>query len=157
MTRQNLTAESAEKWRAAESLKENDVSSAVIGAAIDVHKELGPGLVEKIYEEALCHELHLRGLRFLRQRSVPISYKGVNLSVPLWLDLLIEEMVIIDLKAKEQVTGLDKAQLRSYLRLTGIHLGLIINFHVERLVDGITRVVNKLSEFPADDPPDLHS
>ena len=69
-------------------MNENEVSSAVIGAAIDVHKELGPGLVEKIYEEALCHELHLRGLKFLRQRSVPISYKGVSLSVPLWLDLL---------------------------------------------------------------------
>ena len=65
--------------------------------------------------------------------------------------------MIIDLKAKEQVTGLDKAQLRSYLRLTGVHLGLIINFHVERLVDGITRIVNKLSEFSPDAPPDLHS
>ena len=84
-------------------MNENEVSSAVIGAAIDVHKELGPGLVEKIYEEALCHELHLRGLKFLRQRSVPISYKGVSLSVPLWLDLLVEHIVIIDLKAKEQV------------------------------------------------------
>ncbi len=139
-------------------MKENEVSHAVIGAAIDVHKELGPGLVEKIYEEALCHELHLRKLNFLRQRSVPISYKGVSLSVPLWLDLLVEEIVIIDLKAKEQVTALDRAQLRSYLRLTGVHLGLIINFHVERLVDGITRIVNNLSEHPPDaDPPDLQS
>jgi len=138
-------------------MKENDVSHAVIGAAIDVHKELGPGLVEKIYEEALCHELHLRELKFLRQRSVPISYKGVSLSVPLWLDLLVEEKVIIDLKAKEQVTALDKAQLRSYLRLTGVHLGLIINFHVERLTDGITRIVNKFSESAPDDQPDLQS
>jgi GxxExxY protein len=127
-------------------MKENEVSHAVIGAAIDVHKELGPGLVEKIYEEALCHELHLRGLKFLRQRSVAISYKGVLLSVPLWLDLLVEEIVIIDLKAKDQVTSLDKAQLRSYLRLTGVHLGLIINFHVERLVDGLTRIVNNFSD-----------
>ncbi len=139
-------------------MKENEVSHAVIGAAIDVHKELGPGLVEKIYEEALCHELHLRGLKFLRQRSVPISYKGVLLSVPLWLDLLVEEVVIIDLKAKDQVTALDKAQLRSYLRLTGVHLGLIINFHVERLVDGVTRIVNKLSDASPDaEPPDLQS
>ena len=138
-------------------MKENEVSHAVIGAAVDVHKELGPGLVEKIYEEALCHELHLRGLRFLRQRSVPISYKGVNLSVPLWLDLLVEEIVIIDLKAKEQITPLDKAQLRSYLRLTGLHLGLIINFHVERLIDGVTRIVNKLPDSDANVPPNLHS
>ena len=80
MRRSDLTAEGAEKQRAAASLKENDVSREVIGAAIDVHKELGPGLVEKIYEEALCHELHLRGLTFLRQSSVPISYEGVSLS-----------------------------------------------------------------------------
>jgi GxxExxY protein len=138
-------------------MKENDISREVIGAAIDVHRELGPGLVEKIYEEALCHELHLRQLKFLRQRPVPIGYKGVNLSVPLWLDLLVEEKVIIDLKAKDQVTALDKAQLRSYLRLTGLHLGLIIHFHVERLIDGVTRVVDKLSDPPDADPPDLHS
>ncbi|MDB6150584.1 MAG: hypothetical protein JWQ44_2032 [Chthoniobacter sp.] len=129
-------------------MKVNDVSRDVIGAAIDVHRELGPGLVEKIYEEALCHELHLRSLRFLRQRSVPISYKGLSLSVPLRLDLLVEDPVIVDLKAREQVTALDKTQLRSYLRLAGVHLGLIINFHIERLVDGVTRVVNKLAETP---------
>jgi hypothetical protein len=124
----SFTAEDAKTQRAAEgAMKVNDVSRDVIGAAIDVHRELGPGLVEKIYEEALCHELHLRSLRFLRQRSVP---------------------VIVDLKAREQVTALDKTQLRSYLRLAGVHLGLIINFHIERLVDGVTRVVNKLAETP---------
>jgi GxxExxY protein len=145
----SFTAEDAKTQRAAEgAMKVNDVSRDVIGAAIDVHRELGPGLVEKIYEEALCHELHLRSLRFLRQRSVPISYKGLSLSVPLRLDLLVEDPVIVDLKAREQVTALDKTQLRSYLRLAGVHLGLIINFHIERLVDGVTRVVNKLAETP---------
>ena len=140
-------------------MTENEITKAVIGAAIEVHRELGPGLIELPYEEALCHELHLRGLTFERQRPVPVTYKGVRLSANLRLDLIVEQRVIIDLKAKEQVTPIDKAKLRTYLRLSDLRLGLIINFHVERLVDGITRVVNNLIEKPPDDepPPDLHA
>ena len=134
-------------------MNENEITQAVIGAAIEVHRELGPGLIEQPYEEALCHELHLRGLTFERQLPVPVSYKGVRLSANLRLDLIVEQRVIIDLKAKEQVTPIDKAKLRTYLRLSDLRLGLIINFPVERLVDGITRVVNNLIEKPPGDEP----
>ena len=140
-------------------MTENEITQAVIGAAIEVHRVLGPGLIEQPYEEALCHELHLRGLSFERQQAVPVGYKGVRLSANLRLDLLVEQSVILDLKAKEQVTTIDKAKLRTYLRLSDKRVGLIINFHVERLVDGITRVVNNLIEKPPDNepPPDLHA
>lgn len=134
----------------------NELSQAIIGAAIEVHRALGPGLIEKAYEEALCHELHLRKVKFARQRSVPISYKGTKLSADLWLDLLVAETVIVELKAKETVTPLDKSRLLTYLRLSDLHLGLIINFHVHRLTEGVTRVVNRFVE-PEEpvDPPDL--
>jgi len=137
-------------------MKENDITQQIIGAAIDVHRELGPGIIEKAYEEAICHEMHLRGLDFRRQQAVPITYKGVKLSVNLWLDLLVQDKVILDLKAKEEVTGLDKTKLLTYLRLSKLRVGLIINFHVERLIDGVFRVVNRFVEAPEDEePPDL--
>ena len=139
-------------------MTENEITEAIIGAAIEVHRALGPGLIEQPYEEALCHELHLRGLAFERQKSVPVNYKGVRLSANLRLDLIVEQRVIIDLKAKDQITGIDKAKLRTYLRLSDRRLGLIINLHVERLVDGIVRVVNKFTESdPTEPPPDLHA
>ena len=99
-----------------------------------------------MYEDALCHELHLRGLHFIRQQTVPIPYKGIKLGTDLRLDLLVENKVIIDLKAKETLSTIDKPKLLTYLRLSEIHLGLIINFHVELLRDGIHRVVNNLQD-----------
>jgi GxxExxY protein len=137
-------------------MTENEISQAIIGAAIEVHRALGPGLIEQPYEEAMCHELHLRGMAFERQLAVPVHYKGVRLSADLRLDLIVEKRVIVDLKAKADVTPIDKAKLRTYLRLSQLHLGLLINFHVERLVDGVTRVVNKLEESQDENPPDLH-
>jgi len=125
-------------------MHENEISERIIGAAIEVHRYHGPGLVEQIYEESLCHEFNLRGIRFERQRPVPIDYKGVTLGVPLRLDLIVEDKVIVDLKAKEEVTPLDLAKLLSYLRLLKLRLGLIINFHSVLLKDGIERVVNGL-------------
>ena len=133
-------------------MHENEISKLIIGGAIGVHRELGPGLIESVYEEALCHELHLLGLSFLRQRSLPIAYKGVKLATPLRLDLLVAEKVIIDVKSKEDLMPIDKQKMRTYLKLTGCHLGLIINFNVIRLIDGIARVVHHLDELP----PDLH-
>jgi len=127
-------------------MHENEVSEQIIGAAIEVHRILGPGLLESVYEEALCHELHLRGLKFVRQQSVPIPYKGIKLGTDLRLDLLVEDKVIVDLKAKEKLSPVDKPKLLTYLRLSDKHLGLIINFHVAVLKDGIFRVVNKLVE-----------
>ena len=139
-------------------MKENEITQQIIGAAIEVHKELGPGIVEKPYEESLCHEMNLRNLKFCRQRAVPISYKGVKLSTNLWLDLLVEERVIVDLKAKEEVTALDRMKLLTYLRLSRLRVGLIINFHVERLTDGVVRVVNRFAEENGDsEQPDLKS
>ncbi len=125
-------------------MRENEISEKLIGAAIEVHRILGPGLLESIYEDALCHELHLRGLKFKRQQSVPIPYKGIKLGTDLRLDLLVEDKVIVDLKAKEELSTIDKPKLLTYLRLSDKHLGLIINFHVEVLRDGIFRVVNNL-------------
>ena len=111
-------------------MHENKISERIIGAAIEVHKFFGPGLVEQVYEEALCHELSLRGIRFDRQKQVSICYKGVKLGVPLRLDLIVEEKVIVDLKAKEEVIALDRAKLLCYLRLSNLRLGLIINFQM---------------------------
>ena len=125
-------------------MHENEISEKIIGAAIEVHRILGPGLLESVYEDALCHELYLRGLRFVRQQGVPIPYKGIKLGTDLRLDLLVEEKVIVDLKAKEKLSPIDKPKLLTYLRLIDKHLGLIINFHVEVLRNGIYRVVNNL-------------
>ncbi len=125
-------------------MHENEVSEKIIGAAIEVHRILGPGLLESVYEDALCHELHLRGLQFRKQQSIPIPYKGIKLGTDLRLDLLVEDKVIVDLKAKEELSMIDKPKLLTYLRLSDKHLGLIINFHVEVLCNGVFRVVNKL-------------
>ncbi len=89
-------------------MHENEISEKIIGAAIEVHRILGPGLLESVYEDALCHELYLRGLQFKRQQSVPIPYKGIKLGTDLRLDLLVEYKVIVDLKAKEELSTIDK-------------------------------------------------
>ena len=127
-------------------MKENEISEKVIGCAIEVHRQLGPGLLESIYEEALCYELSKAGLEFKRQQSVPIKYKDVLLSTPLRLDLIVEQKVIVDNKAKSEVTPIDKQQLLTYLRLRDVRLGLLINFNVTKLVDGVHRIANKLRE-----------
>jgi len=138
-------------------MHENEISREIIGAAIEIHREVGPGIIEKRYEEAMCHELNLRGLGFVRQRSVPFYYKGVLLSTDLRTDLIVEEKVVVDLKAKEEVISIDKLKVLTYLRLLNLRLGLVINFHVPVLKDGIFRVVNNLIEPPPtpEGPPDL--
>jgi GxxExxY protein len=125
---------------------ENEISEKIIGAAIEVHRILGPGLLESIYEDALCHEFYLRSIRFKRQQNVPIPYKGIKLKDDLRLDLLVEEKVIVDLKAKDKVSQIDRSKLLSYLRLSDKKLGLIINFNVTLLYHGIERIVNGLTE-----------
>jgi GxxExxY protein len=125
-------------------MHENEISEKIIGAAIEVHRILGPGLLESVYEEALCYELSLRGIKFVKQQKVPIPYKGTKLGTDLRLDLLIEDKVIVDLKAKETLSAIDKPQLLTYLRLSNKHLGLVINFHVAVLHEGVFRVVNNL-------------
>lgn len=127
-------------------MHENELTSAVIGGAIEVHRLLGPGLLESVYEEALCHELHSRDVPFKRQQRVPIHYKDVVLATDLRLDLLVDERVIVDVKAKEALSRTDKPQLLTYLRLCDLRVGLIINFHVAILKEGVFRVVNNFAD-----------
>jgi GxxExxY protein len=126
-------------------MNENEISQKTIGCAIEVHRQLGPGLLESVYEEALCYELSKASLKFRRQQNVPIKYKEVTLATPLRLDLIIEEKVIVDNKAKSEITPMDKQQLLTYLKLCDVRLGLLVNFNESKLVDGVHRVVNGLS------------
>jgi len=126
-------------------MTENEVSNVIIGAAIEVHKELGgPGLLEDIYEEALCLELADRGLHVARQVQVPVLYKGRRLKKPLVLDVLVVEKVVVEVKAVEKISPVFNAQLLTYLRLADKKLGLLINFGEIRVSEGIHRVVNNL-------------
>ena len=120
----------------------NELTEAIIGAAIDVHRQLGPGLLEKVYEEALCYELKLRGIPFKRQVLVPIVYKGVELSTPYRCDVWVADMVIVENKSVAAFTPIDMAQLLGYLKLMDQRLGLLINFNVGLLKQGVRRVVN---------------
>jgi GxxExxY protein len=133
-------------------MHENEISSLIIGAAIEVHKYHGPGLVEQVYEESLCHEFNLRSIPFKRQQPVPIYYKGVKLGANLSLDLIVYEKVIVDNKAKDQILPIDKVKLLTYLRLSNLRLGLLINFHAAVLKDGIARVVNDLAPYELPPP-----
>lgn len=133
-------------------MHENEISNLVIGAAIEVHRQLGPGLLEQVYEEALCHEFHLREIPFKRQQPVSIQYKGVKLGANLVLDLIVYDKVIIDNKAKEQILPIDKTKLLTYLRLCNLRLGLLINSHSAVLKDGIQRVVNGLDDWKMPEP-----
>lgn len=126
-------------------MNENELSKVVVEGAIEVHRTLGgPGLLESIYEEALAHELGLRGATVQRQRAVPVVYKGVTLATPLRLDLVVGGLVIVECKATSAYNSVFEAQALTYLRLLQLRLALVINFG-ERLVrDGIHRVVNNL-------------
>lgn len=117
----------------------NEVTEHVIGAAIEVHKHLGPGLLESAYEECLCHEMNLRGIPFERQRPLPIEYKGVKLDCGYRLDLLVTNAVVVEVKAVAIIQGIHEAQLLSYLKLGGWRIGLLLNFNVPVLRDGIRR------------------
>lgn len=119
-----------------------ELSHKVIGAAIEVHRTLGPGLLESIYQAALCRELWLRGIDVERGATVPVFYKGVRLPHGLQMDLLVERGIILELKSIERVLPVHRAQLLTYLRLADLWLGLIINFNVEVLRDGVRRVLN---------------
>jgi GxxExxY protein len=124
---------------------ENVLSEQVIDAAIEVHRTLGgPGLLESLYEDALYHELKLRNIPVQAQVSVPVTYKGYSLRESMRLDLLVNRKVIIEVKATEKENPVHKAQILTYLRLTKLKLGLVINFGQGRLIDGLTRVVNEL-------------
>ena len=124
----------------------NKFSSKVIGAAIEVHKTLGPGLLESSYEECLCYELGLRGILFERQKSLPIVYKDKKLESGYRIDVVVENSILLELKAVEKIEPIHKAQILTYLKLSDIHLGLLLNFNVPIMRDGIVRVVNDFRE-----------
>ena len=114
----------------------------ILAAAIEVHRELGPGLLESIYIECLEQELSARGLRFARQLTVPITYKGTRLRSSYRVDLVVEDKVIVEVKSVETLAVVCKAQVLTYLRVTGKPAGLLINFNVPRLMDGAKRLLN---------------
>ena len=117
----------------------NEITEQIIGAAIEVHRALGPGLLESAYEECLCRELSLRDIHFERQRALPIEYKGVKLDCGYRIDLLVTDAVVVEIKAVETIQPIHEAQLLTYLKLGGWKLGLLINFNVTVLKDGIRR------------------
>ena len=120
----------------------NELSSRVIGAAIEVHRQLGPGLLESAYESCLCHELGIRSIPFERQVPLPVVYKGLEIDCAYRLDVLVGGLVVLELKAVDKLLPIFDAQLLTYLRLSHLWLGLLINFNVEMLKDGIKRLVN---------------
>lgn len=124
---------------------ENLLSEQILDAAIEVHRTLGgPGLLESLYEDALFYELRLRNIPALSQVSIPVVYKNCKLRDPMRLDILVDRKVIIEVKATETILAVHKAQVLTYLRLTNLKLGLVINFGQGRLIDGWERVVNNL-------------
>ncbi len=124
----------------------NKLSSKIIGAAIEVHKALGPGLLESAYEECICHEMGFLKLSFERQKPLPVVYKRVKLDCGYRLDIVVENAIILELKSCEKIEPIHRAQLLTYLKLSGLNLGLLLNFNVSVMRDGIVRIVNKLEE-----------
>ena len=119
------------------------VSRTVIGAAVEVHRRLGPGLLESTYQRCLSRELELRGVRFECEVRVPIQYKGLVLQTGYRIDLVVEGEVVIEIKAVAAIDPIHKAQILTYLKLLDLRVGLLINFNVGRLIDGIRRIVNR--------------
>jgi GxxExxY protein len=124
--------------------REDSLSKEIIGAAIEVHRHLGPGLLESAYEHCLCRELSVRGIAFQQQLPLPIRYKGELLDCGYRLDIVVDSLVIVELKAVDALESIHNAQLLTYLKLSGCRLGLLLNFNVPVLRRGIKRIVNNL-------------
>ena len=127
-------------------LEVNKTTESIIGAAIEVHRHLGPGLLESTYEECLCEELLLRGIPFHRQISLPVTYKGKKLDAGYRIDVLVNNEVVVELKAIDAILPIHEAQTLTYMRLGNWHVGLILNFNVTILKKGIKRLVFRLEE-----------
>ena len=128
-------------------MRVNDLTGAIIGAAIEVHRVLGPGLLESAYQECLCREFLLRGLRFIRKHPLPVEYKGVTLEKAYELDFLVENYCVVEIKSVEALHPVHEAQTLTYMRLGGWKIGLLFNFNVEILrTGGIRRLALKLNE-----------
>ena len=113
----------------------------VIGAAIEVHRELGPGLLESTYDKALARELRIRGIRFQQQVAIPAHYKGESIGVGYRIDYLVEDELVVEIKANDHLAAVHRAQLRTYLRILKVRQGLLLNFNLPRLIDGMASVL----------------
>lgn len=127
-------------------MKTHDITYEIINCAYEVHNYLGPGLLESVYQKALVHELKLRGFKVSYEVPVDIDYKGINVGDNLRLDILVDDEVVVELKSVENVQPVHKKQLLTYLKLLDLHVGLLINFNVALLREGITRIVNNYIE-----------
>ncbi len=134
----------------------NRITESIIGAALAVHRELGPGLLESAYEACLAFELAERGLTFEKQKGMPLTYRGAKIDCGYRIDFLVEREVVIELKAVDRLEPIHEAQLLSYLRLSGCKVGLLINFNVMKLRDGIRRLVLGLHEIEPHPPRRTH-
>ena len=123
-------------------MTENEIGSLIVDSAIQLHRETGPGLLERVYEELLVFELKTRGLEVISQAPMPITYKGVRLESGFRADIVVEGRVILELKSIESIAKVHQKQVLTYLKLSGLKLGYLLNFGQERMVDGITRLVN---------------
>lgn len=133
----------------AETQSFTDITGKVIGACMGIHRHLGPGLLESAYEECLCYGLSAAGIRFERQKPLPVRYKSVNLDCGYRRDLVVEEKIILELKTVEHLLPIHEAQLLTYLKLSGLTLGLLINFNVPVLKNGIKRIANNFIDSSA--------
>ena len=125
-------------------MNENELSRIIVDSCLKIHRALGPGLLESVYEEVLSYELTRRGLVCKRQVGIPVVYERIEMDLGFRADILVEDKVMIELKSVEHIMPVHKKQLLTYLKLTGMKLGLLVNFNVELIKDGITRIVNHL-------------
>ena len=123
-------------------MEHKQLTNDIIGAAIEVHKQLGPGLLESVYRACLTYELRKRGFDVIEEKPIPVFYDNVQLECGFRADLLVNKLIVVELKAKSTLHPVDKAQTLSHLRLLNLRFGLLINFHEEKLVDGVHRIVN---------------
>jgi len=127
-------------------MNEDEIGKKIVDSALEVHKALGPGLLESTYESCLRHELSIRGLKVVAQKELPVIYKGLKMDKAYRLDLLIEDKVIIEIKSVDLLNNIHLAQVLSYLKLSDLRLGFLINFNVKLIKDGIKRIANNLGE-----------
>ena len=127
-------------------MTENEIAAIVVDAALKIHRTLGPGLLESVYQVTLSYELQKRGLRVAQQIALPVYYDTVKLNLGFRIDVLVADKVIIEIKSVDSLAPIHRKQVQTYLRLTDLRLGLLINFNVELIKDGIQRVVNRLVE-----------
>jgi GxxExxY protein len=130
------------------TIPNNTLSRRVIGCAIEVHRHLGPGLMESVHETCMCEELASAGLLFDRQRRVPVVYKGRTLDEYYQMDLIVEQTLVLEIKAVHQIHPIHEAQLRTYLRMNGLPLGLVLNFNAIQMKEGISRVIGPAAAVP---------